>query len=127
MFIRSPKTIKLCGLFRGCNEDLSYETITNEMGQPIDELRASIYNARNYLERDEWIVFLCVRGEGYKRLVDGEKIESLDGFKKRIRRTAVKGTRRANTVQNRAALSNEDRLSLQLKETALMAIQENFS
>jgi len=110
-------------MFRNCNGHLSYETIENEMSKTIDELRPALHSARKYLERDEGIVFECIRGSGYERLDDSKKVHSTKKFTRRIRRNAINGITRANTVVNRANLSNEDQLRLTIQETALLAAQ----
>ena len=126
MYQRSPITLKLCELFRNCNGQLSYEVIENEMGQTIDELRSNLTNARKYLERDEAIVFECVRGVGYKRLNDSEKVESTKTFTRKIRRTANAGVTRINTIEDRDALSNDEQLMATIQETALLSIQRSL-
>ena len=124
MYQRSPQTIKICDMFRNCNGHLSYETIENEMSKKLDELRPALHSARKYLERDEGIVFECIRGSGYERLDDSKKVHSTKKFTRRIRRNAINGITRANTVVNRANLSNDDQLRLtNIQETALLAAQ----
>jgi len=127
MFLRSPQTIKLCEMFRRCNGHLSYDSIENEMSKSIDDLRAALHNARTYLERDEGIVFECVRGSGYTRLNDSEKIHSTKKFTRRIRRTAVKGITRINTVKEKHNLNNEDQLMATIQETALLSVQRSVT
>jgi DNA-binding winged helix-turn-helix (wHTH) protein len=127
MFKRSPTTLKLCEIFRSCNGQLSYEVIEKEMGQSIDDLRAALHSARKYLERDEAIVFECIRGVGYKRLNDSEKVESTKTFTRKIRRTANNGVTRINTVEDRQALSNDDQLMATIQETALLSIQRSLN
>ena len=126
MYKRSPTTLKLCEIFRSCNGQLSYEVIENEMGKTIDELRPSLHSARKYLERDEAIVFECVRGVGYKRLSDSEKVESTKTFTRKIRRTANAGVTRINTIDDRDALSNDEQLMATIQETALLSIQRSL-
>jgi DNA-binding winged helix-turn-helix (wHTH) protein len=123
MFKRSKITLDMCDLFRNANGHLSYDTIQTHFGKTINELRPTILAARKYLERDESVVFENVRGEGYKRLDDSEKVDSLKTFTRRIRRTANNGQLRAHTVEKREELSNDDRLRLTIRETALYAIQ----
>ena len=77
MFKRSKITLDMCDLFRNANGHLSYDTIQSHFGKTINELRPTILAARKYLERDESVVFENVRGEGYKRLDDSEKVDSL--------------------------------------------------
>ena len=127
MYERSEKTRKLCEIFRSCNGNLSYETICNEMNDTKENLRPTITRVVKMLERDEGIVFGNVRTVGYRRLTDGEKVHSLDGFQRKIRRNASNGTQRAHTVSDRLALSNDEQLKLQLKEAAFMAISKNLS
>ena len=127
MFKRSPVTLKLCDIFRGCNGQLSYEVIEKAMGQPIDHLRTALHSARRYLERDEGIVFECIRSVGYKRLTDSEKVESTKTFTRRIRRTANHGVTRLNTIEDRQALSNDDQLMATIQETALLSIQRSLN
>ena len=126
MYQRSPITLKLCELFRNCNGQLSYKVIENEMGQTIDGLRPSLHSARKYLERDEAIVFECIRGVGYKRLNDSEKVESTKTFTRKIRRTANAGVTRLNTIEDRNALTNDEQLMATIQETALMTIQRSL-
>ena len=126
MYQRSPITLKLCEMFRTCNGQLSYEVIENEMGQTIDELRPSLHSARKYLERDEAIVFECIRGVGYKRLNDSEKVHSTKNFTRKIRRTANAGVTRLNTIEDRNALTNDEQLMATIQETALMTIQRSL-
>jgi len=91
MFKRSKQTLEMCDLFRNANGHLSYATIETHFGKTINELRPTIIAAKRYLERDESIVFECIRGEGYKRLDDSAKVDSLKTFTRRIRRTATMG------------------------------------
>ena len=126
MYQRSPTTLKLCEIFRSCNGQLSYEVIEKEMGQSIDDLRAALHSARKYLERDEAIVFECIRGVGYKRLNDSEKVESTKTFTRKIRRTANAGVTRINTIEDRDALSNDEQLMATIQETALLSIQRSL-
>lgn len=123
MFKRSKITLDMCDLFRNANGHLSYDTIQSHFGKTINELRPTILAARKYLERDESVVFENVRGEGYKRLDDSEKVDSLKTFTRRIRRTANNGQLRSQTVEKREELSNDDRLRLTIRETAFYAIQ----
>ena len=87
MYKRSQKMLEMCDLFRSANGHLSYETIEQHFGKPIDEMRPTAYSARKALEKDESIVFECIPKVGYKRLNDIEKIESLKTFTRRIQRT----------------------------------------
>ena len=96
------------------------------MGKTIDELRPHLHNARKYLERDEAIVFECIRGVGYKRLNDSEKVESTKTFTRKIRRTANAGVARINTIEDREALSNDEQLMATIQETALLSIQRSL-
>lgn len=126
MFKRSKQTLEMCDLFRNANGHLSYTTIETHFGKTINELRPTIIAARRYLERDESTVFECIRGEGYKRLDDSEKVDSLKTFTRRIRRTANNGQLRAHTVEKREQLTNDDRLRLTIRETAFYAIQSQL-
>lgn len=126
MYQRSPTTLKLCDLFRDCNGQLSYEVIQNTMGATIDDLRSAIASARKYLERDEGIVFECIRGVGYKRLNDSEKVESTKTFTRKIRRTANAGVTRLNTIEDRDSLTNDEQLMATIQETALISIQRSL-
>lgn len=123
MFERSAKTTRLLTLFRSANGLLSYTAISQHMGEDLHALRPSIINVLRYLERDEGIVFACVRGEGYRRLTDAEKVQSAEGFSRKIRRTAVRGVTRIDAVQNWQALSNEDQLAATLRKAVFEAIQ----
>jgi len=126
MFKRSNQTLEMCDLFRNANGHLSYATIETHFGKTINELRPTIIAAKRYLERDESIVFECIRGEGYKRLDDSAKVDSLKTFTRRIRRTANNGQLRAHTVEKREQLTNDDRLRLTIRETAFYAIQSQL-
>jgi hypothetical protein len=126
MFKRSKQTLEMCDLFRNANGHLSYATIETHFGKTINELRPTIIAAKRYLERDESIVFECIRGEGYKRLDDSAKVDSLKTFTRRIRRTANNGQLRAHTVEKREQLTNDDRLRLTIRETAFYAIQSQL-
>lgn len=126
MFKRSKQTLEMCDLFRNANGHLSYATIETHFGKTINELRPTIIAAKRYLERDESIVFECIRGEGYKRLDDSAKVDSLKTFTRRIRRTANNGQLRAHTVEKREHLTNDDRLRLTIRETAFYAIQSQL-
>ena len=126
MFKRSKQTLEMCDLFRNANGHLSYATIETHFGKTINELRPTIIAAKRYLERDESIVFECIRGEGYKRLDDSGKVDSLKTFTRRIRRTANNGQLRAHTVEKREQLTNDDRLRLTIRETAFYAIQSQL-
>lgn len=123
MFERAKRTLKLAELFRGANGTLSYAAITEHMGQDLSELRHTITSVRRYLERDEGIVFECVRGEGYRRLTDSEKIESAATFQHKIRRTAVRGVMRIDAVTDPGALSNDDQLAASIRKTVFEAVQ----
>ena len=127
MFIRTKLTLNLCELFRKSNGIISYDYIENETGKSIQELRQSITNVRKYLERDEAIVFECVRKQGYKRLDDSEKVESTKGFTRRIRRAANQGIHRIGTIVNRSDLSNDDQLTATIQETVLNAVNNQVS
>lgn len=123
MFERSEKTEKMCRLFRTTNGTLTYERIEKEFGEGLDALRQTILNVRRYLERDEGIVFATVRGVGYKRLSDSEKVESASSFQRKIRRTAVRGVMRIDAVHDFAGLSNEDQLLATVRKTVFEAVQ----
>jgi hypothetical protein len=123
MFRRSQKTESLCRMFRETNGTISYDRIEAETGEKLADLRQTLTNVRKYLERDEGIVFDCVYGVGYKRLTDAEKVESTAKFSRRIRRSAVQGVQRVNTVSNFTGLSNEDQMTATLRRTVFETVQ----
>jgi hypothetical protein len=126
MFKRSKTTLDMCDLFRNANGHLSYDTIQTHFGKTIDELRPTIIAARRYLERDESTVFECIRGEGYKRLDDSEKVDSLKTFTRRIQRTSKNGQLRAHTVEKPNELSANDRMRLDIRRAVFNAIQSEL-
>lgn len=126
MFKRSKKTLEMCDLFRNANGHLSYATIETHFGKTINELRSTINAAKQYLERDESIVFECIRGEGYKRLDDSGKVESLSIFSRCIQRNTNKGQLRANTVEKIDELSTADRMRLDIRRAVFNAIQSEL-
>jgi hypothetical protein len=126
MFKRSKQTLEMCDLFRNANGHLSYATIETHFGKTINELRSTINAAKQYLERDESIVFECIRGEGYKRLDDSGKVESLSIFSRCIQRNTNKGQLRANTVEKIDELSTADRMRLDIRKAVFHAIQSEL-
>jgi hypothetical protein len=127
MFDRHPLTNAICALLRGANGEIGYAAIEAATGKPLAELRQTLNSARTYLERDEGIVFVTVRGQGLRRLTDAEKVESASGFTRRIRRTAGKGVQRLNAVTAPDALSNADQLARTIRMTVFQAIQRESS
>ena len=123
MFDRAERTLKALDLLRGCNDVLTYEAIENTMGETIDDLRQVFINARRYLERDEGIVFECVRKVGFRRLTDSEKVESSSKFRRTIRRNAIRGVTRCDAVKAPDQLSNKDQMRLTIQRTVFQAIQ----
>jgi len=123
MFERSQKTLRLLDLFRATNGTLSYDRIETETGESIADLRQTLANVRRYLERDEGIVFACVRKQGYRRLSDSEKIESARGFTRKIRRAAVAGETRLGTVSDLARLPPDEQLRHTLQARLFEAIR----
>jgi len=126
MFKRSKQTLEMCDLFRNANGHLSYATIETHFGKTVNELRSTINAAKQYLERDESIVFECIRGEGYKRLDDSGKVESLSTFSRCIQRNTNKGQLRANTVEKVDELSTADRMRLDIRRAVFNAIQSEL-
>lgn len=127
MPIRSPKTEKMLNLFRQANGLVSYDRIEQEFSEPLAALRATITNARRYLERDEGIVFETERGKGYRRLTDTGKVHSVGTFTRRIRRAAGGGLQRLGTVANFTALSKDDQLRATLQRTTLQAVETQLT
>lgn len=123
MFERSPKTLTILDALRGCNRDISWSAIAQAAGEPLAEIRQTIINARRYLERDEGIVFETIRGFGLRRLTDAEKVESAKTFRRKIRRTAVRGVTRIDAVRDMGALSNADQLAATIQRTIFQAVQ----
>ena len=126
MFKRSKQTLEMCDLFRNANGHLSYATLETQVGKTINELRPTIIAAKRYLERDESIVFECIRGEGYKRLDDSEKVDSLKTFTRRIQRTNNNGQLRAHTVEKPNELSANDKMRLDIRRAVFNAIQSDL-
>lgn len=126
MFKRSKQTLEMCDLFRNANGHLSYAAIETQFGKTIKELRPIIIAAKRYLERDESIVFECIRGEGYKRLDDSGKVDSLKTFSRRIQRTNSNGQLRANTVEKPNELSANDKMRLDIRRAVFNAIQSEL-
>jgi uncharacterized phage protein gp47/JayE len=120
---RSQDTIRLCALFRESNGTLSYERIEQEMGRPRHEIRNMILRVRNYLERDEGVVFATERNVGYRRLSDGEKVQSSEGFRRRIRRSAIRGSTRLDAVADFGALSKEEQMYATLRKRLFEEVQ----
>ncbi len=117
----------MCDLFRNANGHLSYDTIQSHFGKTINELRPTILAARKYLERDESVVFENVRGEGYKRLDDSEKVDSLKTFTRRIQRTSKNGQLRTHTVEKPNELSANDKMRLDIRRAVFNAIQSDLN
>lgn len=126
MFKRSKQTLEMCDLFRNANGHLSYATIETHFGKTINELRSTIVAAKRYLERDESIVFECIRGEGYKRLDDSGKVDSLKTFTRRIQRNTNNGQLRAHTVEKPNELSANDKMRLDIRKAVFHAIQSEL-
>lgn len=120
---RSPETLALCDLFRASNGLLSYERIEQETGKSIEEVRNLVLRVRTYLERDEGIVFETERGVGYRRLNDGEKVKSADGFRRRIRRSAIRGSTRLNAVTKPEELSKDEQMLAELRRRLFEEVQ----
>ena len=127
MFERAKLTVDLCDLLRGVNGEVAYARIEEVAGKPLTEIRQTLINVRRYLERDEGIVFETVRGFGLRRLTDAEKVESVAGFSRRIRRTAIRGVMRCDAVTAPEALSNEDQMRLTLRRTVFQAVQREVA
>lgn len=123
MFKRSALTEQLCELLRQTNQDISYRRIEEEVGKPLSEVRGTLTNVRRYLERDEGIVFEAVWGHGLRRLTDSEKVESTKTFTRRIRRTAIRGVTRVNSVQEPDKLTNEEQLTATIQRTIFETVQ----
>lgn len=125
MFERSEITLKACEFMRSQNGFVSYGNIEAHMELDMEEARPVITRAIKYLERDEGIVYAVVRGKGYKRLSDGEIVESLSDFTRKIGRTAGKGFLRTQTVDQPETLSNEDQMRLSIKRTVFEAVSRS--
>lgn len=123
MFERSKTTEAICAALRGCNREITWAALEQVAGKPIDEIRQTVINARRYLERDEGIVFVTVRGVGLRRLTDAEKIASSAGFSRKIHRTAGRGVMRIGAVSDMASLPNEDQLAATLRLAVFNAVQ----
>lgn len=126
-FSRSPLTERICNALRGCNDSISWQSLETAAGRPLDQVRGTILNARKYLERDEGIVFASVRGFGLRRLRDDEKIASAVHFKRKIRRTAIRGIVRIDAVRDMASLPNADQLAATLHSAVFRAVQRETS
>lgn len=127
MFQRNQNTLDACAFMRSQNGFVSYEALANHFGQPIQDLRPLIQRAVQYLERDEGIVFETVRGKGFQRLSDEDKVESLETFARKIGRVAGKGVLRSGTVSDPNALTNESQMRLNIKRTVLETVRREVS
>lgn len=123
MFERSKTTEAICAALRGCNREITWAALEQVAGKPVDEIRQTVIHARRYLERDEGIVFVTVRGVGLRRLTDAEKIASSAGFSRKIHRTAGRGAMRIGAVSDMASLPNEDQLAATLRLAVFNAVQ----
>lgn len=80
----------LCNLKPG--ESISYEELNKAAGRDVQtEARGSLGTARKMCQREHQMVFSPVRGEGLRRLTDGEIVDGADSDIARIRRTARRG------------------------------------
>lgn len=123
MFDKSPRTARMIAFLKGVNGTASHAAISAHMGEETAALRSVVAVAIRVLERDEGIVFVNVRGEGYRRLTDAEKVESSKVFTARIRRSAGKGVARIGAVSDMSALSNADQLAATLRMAVFQAVQ----
>lgn len=102
-------------------ETASYGQLTEAIGRDIISHRYLLENARDRLLKERK-VFGCVHNVGIKRLSDSEIVAySLDGFR-RIRRMARKGAKKLASVQDYAALKDDEKARHNISMSVLGAI-----
>jgi hypothetical protein len=68
---------------------ITYEEMTKAIGRDVrGPARPVLVTARSIVQRENRMIFDCVRSEGLKRLNDGEIVDLSDQAMDRIRRTA---------------------------------------
>lgn len=122
MFVMSENTRAMVKALRSINRDVSYETLSKVVGFPVTGATPSLTSARRHLHSAENILFDVVRGQGLRRLDDGEKVSFMAKPAKQIHRASKRGTKVYKSIDNFAALS----LPLQLEAT-LRATQFEFA
>ena len=124
MFTRSDLTLRLCALLRSANGLISWATLETETGRSRADLRAPVAAARRYLDVEEGIVFRTLRGEGFERMDDRDKLADTERLRRGIYRTAHKGTHRLGTISDLSAMSPADQLRASLNATIFHAVRE---
>lgn len=104
--------LKTCAV----GEVVSYATLGEILGRPMDGSSSNIQSALYMLERDG-IAFANVRGVGYQRMNDQEVVGTAESYRKAIRRKAERGAKRLTCVQNFDVLPNE----LKVKHNAALS------
>ena len=80
-------------------ETVTYEQMQREIGRPVSGGTATLVSARRILLSESGKVFDCERGVGLVRLADGQKVETIDGYRKRQHALARKSLRVLETVE----------------------------
>ncbi len=93
-------------------QTVSYEELSTIVGRDVQgEGYGSLATARRRAQRDNGLVFKCVRGVGLKCCDDHEIVDSLRATPRRLRRVAARASREAVCVKDFDKLSREDQLA----------------
>lgn len=126
-FEMSEETAAVVKALRGVNLDISYTALSRAVGFAVTGATSALISARRHLESRENIVFETVRGQGLVRLDDTGKVKSTERHARTIGRTARRGRKRLNTVENFAALKPKEQLAATLRATQFEFAQQAVS
>jgi hypothetical protein len=126
-FQQSEQTAAIVATLRGVNQDISYVALSKAVGFRVTGATSSLISARRVLESAENIVFDTVRGQGLIRLDDAGKVASTERHARTIGRTARRGRKRLNTVENFSALKPKEQLAATLRATQFEFAQQAVS
>lgn len=89
-------------------ETIDYATLSKAVDRDITKYRQPVYTAMISLRKDFSMEFINIRGVGYKRLADNEKISSMGVQMQKARKAASRGKKIAHSV-NMDNLNNIER------------------
>lgn len=117
-FERSEHTEAVVKILRKVNGEASYMTLASQSKLPVARLKSVLSSARRILKRDK-ILFGVVIGQGLKRLSDQDKVVKSESTKKRMARTADRGIKDLETIEQFERLSQTDQLKVTTNRTIL--------
>lgn len=108
-------------------ETITYETMANVIGAPVDGSTQALSSARDILEREGGYVFATITRIGVKRLADSDIVTETEESRRKIARKAKTAMRRLANVQDFSSMTDEEKRRHQAYSLIYASIAEKAS